>query len=248
MLFRSLIAAGHLIGDDEGHGTLALSDGARPILRGEVRFAVRLAAVDEPRERPKRTGRGTAAAIVAPSDRALFEKLKAVRLDLAARSKVPPYVICHDRTLAELAAQRPASEAALAGITGLGTAKIARYGAQLLAAINGEGNRHPLLDNRLSVTVNRTLALHLEGLEVDAIAERRDIDRSTVLGHFAEAIEAGLVEAAAVVGLEPEEIDEIIAAFERCGTLESGRLGPAHAALDGRYDYGTLKCLLAELA
>ena len=50
------------------------------------------------------------------------------------------------------------------------------------------------------------------------------------------------------VGLDEPEIDEIMAAFEQCGTLESGRLGPAHAALEGRYDYGTLKCLLAELA
>ena len=43
-------------------------------------------------------------------------------------------------------------------------------------------------------------------------------------------------------------LDEIHAAFERTGTLESGRLGPAHQALDGRFDYGILKCVLAELA
>ena len=247
-LLRQLIAAGPLAGAEEGHGTLALADSARPILRGENRFAVRLAAVDEPREKPRRTGRGTASTSVSTADASLFEKLKAVRLELASKSKVPPYVICHDRTLAELANRRPSSEAELHGITGLGTAKISRYGAQLLAVIKGEGRRHPMLENRLSATVNQTLALHLEGLDADAIAERRDIDRSTVLGHFAEAIEAGLVEAADVVGLGAEQMDEIIAAFERCGTLDSGRLGPAHAALEGRYDYGTLKCLLAELA
>lgn len=50
------------------------------------------------------------------------------------------------------------------------------------------------------------------------------------------------------MGLGEVELDEILAAFERCGTLESGKLGPAHAALDGRYDFGTLKCLLADLA
>jgi len=50
------------------------------------------------------------------------------------------------------------------------------------------------------------------------------------------------------VGLAASELDEILSAFERCGTLESGKLGPVHAALDGRYDFGTLKCLLAELA
>ena len=104
-----------------------------------------------------------------------------------------------------------------------------------------------MLENRLSPTVNQTLALHLEGLDAEAIATRRGIEVSTVLGHFAEAIEAGLVEARAVIGLEEAEIDEILAAFERCGTVDSGKLGSAHAALDGQYSYGVLKCLLAEV-
>ena len=248
-LIRQLLAAGHLVGDDEGHGSLAMTDSARPILRGEAKFAVRLAAREEPREKDKarKAARGAAAAVTG-ADSALYDALKALRLELAAKAKVPPYIICHDRTLVELAARRPRSEAELADITGLGAAKIARFGAALLGVINGAGKRHPMLDNRLSATINQTLALHLEGLDADAIAERRGIERSTVLGHFAEAIEAGLIEANAVIGLEPEAVDEIVAAFERCGTLESGRLGPVHAALDGRYDYGTLRCLLAELA
>ncbi len=64
----------------------------------------------------------------------------------------------------------------------------------------------------------------------------------------AEAIEAGLLEARQVLPLDESEIDEIIDAFERCHTVDSGKLGPAHAALEGRYDYGILKCVLAELA
>jgi len=50
------------------------------------------------------------------------------------------------------------------------------------------------------------------------------------------------------VALDEAEIDAILAVFERLGTVDSGKLGPAHAALDGQYDYGTLKCLLAEIA
>ena len=48
--------------------------------------------------------------------------------------------------------------------------------------------------------------------------------------------------------LDDDDLDEIHAAFERLGTLDSGKLGPAHAALEGRFDYGVLKCVLAELA
>ena len=57
-----------------------------------------------------------------------------------------------------------------------------------------------------------------------------------------------LIEAGDVLDLDPADLDEITSTFERVGTLESGKLGPAHAALDGRFDYGVLKCVLAELA
>ena len=59
---------------------------------------------------------------------------------------------------------------------------------------------------------------------------------------------AGLIEASAIVDLDAAAIDEIHAAFDRLETLETGKLGPVHQALQGRYDLGTLKCLLAELS
>src|SRR6185437_12074181 len=106
--------------------------------------------------------------------------------------------------------------------------------------------KHPVLTNRLSVSVNATLAAHLRGLDAEQIASERGLEISTVYGHLAEAIEAGLINAADAVRLDPAERDEIEAAFDRCETRDSGKLGPAFAALDGRYDYGVLKCLLAD--
>ncbi|MFX9600794.1 helix-turn-helix domain-containing protein, partial [Acinetobacter baumannii] len=70
----------------------------------------------------------------------------------------------------------------------------------------------------------------------------------TVHAHFAEAIEAGAIEARDCLGLSEEELDEILAAFEEHETLETGKLASAHAALDGRYPHGVLRCVLAELA
>jgi ATP-dependent DNA helicase RecQ len=245
-LFRQLAAAGHLAGDEEGHGTLRLTERARPLLRGAEPFLMRRLTA-APARKARRAGKPGTALSVAPGDQALFGALKALRLRLATEAKLPPYVIAQDRTLAELAAKRPASEAALHDISGLGASKIRRYGAAFLATIAGF-ERHPLLENRLSATVNHTLALHLQGLDPETIAGERGLEIGTVWAHFAEAIEAGLIEARAVLGLEESDIDEILAAFDRLGTLETGKLGPVHASLDGRYDYGVLKCLLAELA
>ncbi len=193
-LFRQLLSAGYLAVDEEGHGTLALTERARPLLRGEETFRMRRLSASETTRAKGRSGRDAQAKsqAVAGADDALYQALKALRLRLAAEANLPPYVICHDRTLAELAQKRPANAAALASITGLGERKIARYGAALLGVIGGF-KRNPMLENRLSATVNQTLALHLDGLDAGAIAAKRGIETSTVLGHFAEAIEAGLI-------------------------------------------------------
>lgn len=242
-LIRQLIAAGHLASDTEGHGTLQLTEEARPLLRGNSKFVMRVA-----RAPAKKSRRNEKAGLkVGAANEALYQALKELRLKLAGAAKLPPYVVAQDKTLVELAEKRPQDEAGLHDITGLGSSKIARYGKALLEVI-GAFKPHPMLSNRLSATVNRTLAAHLQGLDADAIAAERGIDVATVYGHFADAIEAGVVTLKDVVGLDASEIEEIEAAFERCHTLETGKLGAAHAALDGQYDYGVLKCVLAELA
>ena len=267
-VFRQLTAAGHLAGDTEGHGTLALTDLARPLLRGESAFRMRAVvkgAAKPPKGRrpPAVLGKGEGA------DQSLFAILRVVRSRLSQDAKVPPYVICHDRTLVELAQKRPGTLAELQNIIGLGASKIGKYGQTFLDALaphRGDAKSDQIkisapvdeaaarpeseakAANGLSKTVNATLELRAAGLSVDDIAERRGFAASTILGHFAEAIEAGHIEARDCVGLEEPEIDEILAAFEEHGTLESGKLGPVHAAFDGRYSYGVLKCLLAELA
>ena len=250
-LIRQLVARGYLATDVEGHNTLALTELARPLLKGEERFLMRKApriAASKDTTRAKGAARGGgASASVGSADRQLYEALRVLRGEIASESNVPPYVIFHDRTLVEIAAKRPKTPSELLGITGLGERKVARYGERLIEVITGH-KRHPALDNRLTATVNQTLAMHLDGKDAETIAQERDITLGTVYGHLAEAIEAGLIEARAALRLDEAEIDEIHAAFERCQTLESGKLGPAHAALEGRYDYGILKCLLAELA
>jgi ATP-dependent DNA helicase RecQ len=65
----------------------------------------------------------------------LWEQLKALRSDLARELKQPPYCIFTNETLEALVRDRPSTPAALAGIKGLGRARIERHGAALLHAI-----------------------------------------------------------------------------------------------------------------
>src|SRR5690606_40163810 len=89
--------------------------------------------------KPERTARRKTAATPATLpdvDRPLFEALREKRMALAKEQGVPPYVIFHDRTLLEMAARRPATLDALGRISGVGAAKLERYGEAFLSVIS----------------------------------------------------------------------------------------------------------------
>jgi ATP-dependent DNA helicase RecQ len=68
-------------------------------------------------------------------DRALFERLRAVRLDIARGRGVPPYVIFHDTTLRDMARLRPTTIDALRAVYGVGARKAEDLGETFLTAI-----------------------------------------------------------------------------------------------------------------
>jgi ATP-dependent DNA helicase RecQ len=72
---------------------------------------------------------------IPPRDGPLFASLRSLRSELARRDGVPAYVVFPDSTLAEIAARRPQSLAALAGVRGVGPARLDRYGEQFLDAV-----------------------------------------------------------------------------------------------------------------
>ena len=135
-VFRQLVGAGLLDVDMDGYGGLRLTEDARPVLRGEREVWLRRDA--EPAKRraskPERAARAREALDGAKED-PLWLALKAKRLELAREQGVPPYVIFHDSTLAQMVAARPRDMAQLAGISGVGASKLERYGAAFLAVL-----------------------------------------------------------------------------------------------------------------
>jgi ATP-dependent DNA helicase RecQ len=70
-----------------------------------------------------------------PESLARFEKLRAKRLELARGKDLPPYVICHDSVLKEIALSPPADLEALQRVKGMGPYKVQAYGQALLDAV-----------------------------------------------------------------------------------------------------------------
>jgi ATP-dependent DNA helicase RecQ len=122
-----------------GHGekpTLSATPTGLGLLAGEPAATVEL-EVGPSRSGPRRSRLAKDATASDLTDEAVarFEALRRWRLDIARRAQLPPYVIFHDKTLAEIARTQPVSIADLAAISGVGRAKLERYGAAVLAAI-----------------------------------------------------------------------------------------------------------------
>jgi ATP-dependent DNA helicase RecQ len=128
-----------------GLGLLQLTDDAYPVLSvtapgvALLRDEAAVPGLSLARQRTPSKGTRSKSRIEAESwdhvDRGLFDRLRALRLDLARARGVPPYVIFHDATLREMARVRPTSKAALLGVKGVGARKAAELGDAFLMAI-----------------------------------------------------------------------------------------------------------------
>ena len=128
---RQLLAQG-LLAVEGDYGTLVLTGSSTEVLRKQREVALRR----EP-ERPVKPAKARRAAAAAPADlpeeaAGVFERLRAWRGATAKEQGVPAYVIFHDATLRQIAAQSPSTLAELGTISGIGENKLAKYGQQVL--------------------------------------------------------------------------------------------------------------------
>ncbi|MHB8743592.1 MAG: DNA helicase RecQ [Sulfuricaulis sp.] len=133
-VFRQLISRGLLAVDLEGHGGLRLTELSRPVLRGEEPLMLRRDAKPEKTKKTK-TMHAVRGALIQDVDRRLWEALRVRRLELARKQGVPPYVVFHDSTLAQMVERRPQTLSDLAHISGVGERKLAAYGADFIKVI-----------------------------------------------------------------------------------------------------------------
>ena len=148
-VFRQLMTGGYLTSDIQAHGGLKLTEAARPVLKGETEIWLRRESESvhsktkgksqsNLSKAQKSANAKTAYTEVAHDP--LWQQLKDKRLVLARENGVPPYVIFHDSTLLEIFNQRPVNLIQLSRITGVGQAKLDRYGESFLQVLNSNEN------------------------------------------------------------------------------------------------------------
>jgi ATP-dependent DNA helicase RecQ len=126
-----LVEHGLLARTDDEHPVLVLTEEGHRALRGGLEVPLRA----PPRGRGRRHAAAKAVHGAHEVDTGLFERLRALRRELAAARGVPPYVVFSDATLLEFAGRRPATLAEFAECRGVGERKLAEYGEAFLAEI-----------------------------------------------------------------------------------------------------------------
>ena len=134
-VYRQLAASGYLDVDFQAYGGLKLTEQAKPVLKGDLEVWQRRDT--EPEKRSSTAERASRAkeAFAGANDDPLWLALKAKRMELAKSQGVPPYLIFHDSTLLEIMNQRPSTLTELGRISGVGQAKLARYGDDFLEVL-----------------------------------------------------------------------------------------------------------------
>jgi ATP-dependent DNA helicase RecQ len=140
-VYRQLVAAGFINVDIEGYGGLKLTEASRPVLKGQQEVWLRRDAEPAKRKTSKaERGSRLREAFAGANEDPLWLALKAKRTELAREQGVPPYVIFHDSTLLEILNRKPRSLAEMAQISGVGQAKLAKYGDAFLQVVEDVAN------------------------------------------------------------------------------------------------------------
>lgn len=133
-LFQLLQQRGYIRRDPE-YGSLIVDSSARPLLKGEEQLFGQLEFGD----RSNGSGNGNPASDLSTFeldfDSQLFNRLRNKRNEMADQQDIPPYVICSNRSLKEMAAYHPQSEEALMEIYGMGKSRCDNYGEELLKTV-----------------------------------------------------------------------------------------------------------------
>ena len=137
-----------LLNRDSQHGSLRLTRRGWAVLRSKEQFqGVPVNPADEIAEAPNTHDVTTEESNEYSHE--LFEQLRATRRELSEAENVPSYVVFHDKTLQEMAAQLPQSVDTFTQIPGVGTAKVQKYADVFLPIICTYCQEHGLMaENR----------------------------------------------------------------------------------------------------
>jgi ATP-dependent DNA helicase RecQ len=242
---------------DEGFA-LKITEAGRHVLKGMGTVQLSVLVHETPQEkkqkkeaRQKQRTPQFQSSDASPEEQ-LFQQLRRLRLNIANDEGVPPYIVFSDRTLREMAAELPQTEEDMMAVSGVGRHKFELYGEVFIQAIKsfaGGGSS----DESSAVTAKKkargdsyreTLEMYRQGLNVEEIAQRRQLNPTTIWSHIAQLYLNG--EPMNIRDFVTDgEIAKVKVVVEKMGKVTA--LKPVFEALGGNVPYHKIRLALAWL-
>lgn len=236
------------------YNTLQLTAGGREILKGNgsvqlTKYQKRARAASQPSEE---SWDGV--------DRGLFERLRALRGEIARERSVPAYIVFGDAVLRDLARIRPSTLDGLHPIKGIGQKKLVEFGQLFIDEINLFCQEHSLgqdqsprsgssmmMTTDYAEPVKSKPAAMLQagelfhaGASVSDVAKQLDRAESTVQGYLVEyLVDQNVTDP--TPWCSPEKAELIGKAWPES---ESGRLKPIFEAIEGKASYDEIRVVV----
>lgn len=168
----------------------------------------------------------------------LEDRVRQWRKARAAQDQVPSYIVFSDKVLRELCERRPQDEAQLAQCPGMGPVRTARYGADLLAMLQGEG---PRARKTAPSAKEEAWLLFAEGMPLAGVALRVQRQPSTVVGYLEDWIAANETESWQWYcgSMLPADVGRHIG--EACAQMPEAPLRELYDYFHGEYSFDTLR-------
>ena len=135
-IFNYLVLCDYLALTDDGYTIVKLTDSSESLLEGEKHLTMKMPKEQELRKKEKRSRLSKASAgELGEQDETLFQRLRALRLEIAREEKIPPYMVFSDKTLIHMCILKPGNEEEMLNVTGVGRHKFEKYGKRFIDAV-----------------------------------------------------------------------------------------------------------------
>lgn len=120
---------------EDEYNIVKLTEKSQAISAGKETVVMKLPMDSELERMAKNTKKGKKSSSGAGSGNSLFERLRALRSQIAREEGIPPYIVFSDKTLEHMSVMRPTNKNEMLGVTGVGEYKFEKYGERFLAVI-----------------------------------------------------------------------------------------------------------------
>ena len=138
-VMNHLMLDGYLGVTNDGYAIVRLTGKSGDVQQEGAVVTMKMAREQEHPARMKSEKKGKKGRVpgvsLSETDEGLFEKLRALRTEIAKEENVPPYIVFSDKTLVSMCMVKPRTKAEMLTVSGVGEFKFDKYGGRFLDCV-----------------------------------------------------------------------------------------------------------------